>query len=1509
MAGSSSDVQRPVRPSAGTTTCSSGSGAPAVEAETPQPRELDLADLEQNEMEGDEGGDLVEASEGLGQRVAAEDEPIHETEESRKPVILQAPHRVTKEEREAHELTHTPYRSWCPYCVRARGRNSPHTRRTEEMKRSGVPKVSMDYFYMSMEDQAACENPVLVVVDEGTGEKYARAVGQKGLGNHGEMDWLIKDLSDELRAWGHPGGEAGHIILKSDGERSIVAVGEALAKYHGGRVIPEHPPRGESQSNGIVEEAGKTCREYARVLKEQLEHRAKCKLEANAAIVSWLIRWAAMVHSRYAVGKDGLTPYERRRGRRCRTPMARFGEVVWFKELRHAKNQKDKFESEWHLGLWLGHSRSSNEHLVGTEKGVVRAYSIKRRDPDHQWSAELVASMQGTPQQPDPNNPGNYIPVRVQFDTAAILPDEPEAPADQLPQARRMRITPKMLDKHGYTVGCEGCRFKQSGLSESRGHTEECRARIWEALAQDEDGQRQRQRQEERFARSKGAQEEDEQAAKADDTEARPPEPMESGVCGADVRAEGNPDPASAQSDGGSPEEAAEPSHDVGCAGARLGQSGRTLVEGVGGEAKTQSSGIPGRSGEEALTRSRSRSRGRERSEERDSSAPASSREKRVEPLTSEIPQRFNTGSEGTRSRSRSRSPQIPRRDGVEAPVPDSPVPDDGPGVKREPSPGGQAASKRQRAGPSDGEGSDPMLTDDWEGWVALGGIQMLHCGIFDVSAGWDFTEPRHRDAALRHIREYEPNLVIGSVTCGMDGRRGTAAATAWRERRRHTEFVAQLYRQQKQSDKWYLHAQPATATRAAMQEINSIVADDSGYRVSESECAHEVLASVPSGQRRTRAAFYTNSQEIQEVLLCRPSSSRPDVLELGRALAEGIDRERALQMHGLRKIVTVGAGTTVAGSPPEEEEAGNCWQTAWDDVSGKELDPAEVAKARSMEMDYVAKKGVWKVIPRDVARSNGWKTIPTRWIDINKGDSAKPNYRSRLVAKEFNNGAQEGLFAATPPLEAVRLLLSQAATMRLQSRERQVVMINDIARAFFEAPVTRTVCVELPPEANAPGDCVGLLQLSLYGTRDAAANFQKEVSRFMLGLGFEQSAYNPQVYFHRERMLRTVVHGDDFITSGTSGNAVWFRDALVRRFEVKSQIVGTGKNEVREARVLGRIVRVTADGWQYEADQRHAELIVAGMNLSTAKGVATPGEDAKPWNIEDEAELLRGADATNYRALAARANYLAQDRADIQFCAKEVCRGMSSPTVGNLRQLRRLARYLKHAPRVVWQFGWQHPLEIAAAFSDSDWAGCRRTARSTSGGVLMIGSHCIRTYSVTQKVVTLSSAEAELMAMVKATTEAIGLSQLAQTWGLSLKASVFVDSSAALAIAHRKGNGKLRHVRIGHLWIQQMDSEGQAHFHKVNGRDNPADLMTKYLTSQRIVELSSRMSQHSAAGNAESRLQLASVGSPRGHSRRHGAEEGCKNPPSCPLHQRVVWPCIHSSLCSQPSRSDSNIV
>ena len=101
-----------------------------------------------------------------------------------------------------------------------------------------------------------------------------------------------------------------------------------------------------------------------------------------------------------------------------------------------------------------------------------------------------------------------------------------------------------------------------------------------------------------------------------------------------------------------------------------------------------------------------------------------------------------------------------------------------------------------------------------------------------------------------------------------------------------------------------------------------------------------------------------------------------------------------------------------------------------------------------------------------------------------------------------------------------------------------------------------------------------------------------------------------------------------------------------------------------------------------------------------------------------------------------------------------------------------------------------------------------------------MVGQHLIRCWSSTQKTIALSSAEAELTALVKTSCEAIGLSQLVLEWGIEVKAEVMVDASAALGVVNRRGSGKLRHVRIGQLWVQEREQRTYLSYKKVNGEE-----------------------------------------------------------------------------------------
>lgn len=1128
------------------------------------------------------------------------------------------------------------------------------------------------------------------------------------------------------------------------------------------------PARGESQSNGAAEEAGKTVREFTRVLRMQTEDKAKVKLGPDDVITLWMVRWAAMLCSRYLTGKDGLTGYERRRGRKCKDKITVFGEKVWFKRTREGKDRMNQFDTEWEEGVWLGRCRNSNESVIGTRRGTVRAYTTKRQDEDNRWSAEWIQAIRGTPQQPDPNKPGMSIPIRINFDPPIREPADEAQEARKDKSTRRMRITNEMLQEFGYTDGCEGCRRKKAKMTEQRPHSEMCRKLLWERMGQTEEGRRKRDEEEEKM-------------------------------------------------------------------NMKIEDFSRKMV----GEKRH----VRGETEEEKEDDSRSRSRRRIQEDVvEDKDADMRTSTKRDEPEGDE-----GRDEGGDRSKMRRVDDEIEKTD------------EDGDLIMKL-----CRLSEKIEVELMEMY-SPPRVTFEAKNWGLRPGEAM------DLLNGWDFRREDHRRAAWKYIDEHKPRLIIGSPMCTVfsqlqnetpwtEGKRAR-----WREAKRHMEFMVAVYRRQLREGRWFLHEQPAAATSWGVEEVEKLLAEEGVMTVIGDQCMH---GRAMLARKRTR--FMTNSHAIAAELgrNCDRSRGHQHWVSgrvaraarypqgLCRAICRGLRKELEWSRRDVKCLMRVDAHTE---KPTENEhEDQEVPSQAWDDLTGSELDPREVRRARMKEIGYVRNKGVWVKITREEAKRRKLKVLKTRWIDINKGDQDNIDVRSRFVAKEFNTGEEAGLFAATPPLEALRFLISRAATGK---HEDSVVMINDVARAFFEAPIQRDVCIELPDEDLEEDDkgqnLVGLLKMSLYGTRDAAANFQREVATVMSKLGFQQGKYNPCTFWHPKRQLRTLVHGDDFVTQGRREDVGWLRSKLEERFEIKTKTVGLGSGEEKEQRILNRVIRVGEKGWEYEPDQRHADLIVRALDLQSAKGVKTPYEEEKEWRREEEEEELTDQEAREFRRVAARANYLALDRPDIQYAAKEVCRGMARPRKRDRRRLKRLARYLIDHPRAVLEYNWQPELDTLEGFSDADWAGCGRTCRSTSGGAVMLGDHCLKTWSSTQKSIALSSGESELIAAVKMSVEIIGMIQMLRDWGLALEGKVLTDSSAALAVVRRRGNGRLRHVKVGVMWIQQKETSGEIAYDKVHGEKNPSDLMTKGLGTKLLEAHMRRLGLQVREGRAEKSLKV----------------------------------------------------
>ena len=142
------------------------------------------------------------------------------------------------------------------------------------------------------------------------------------------------------------------------------------------------------------------------------------------------------------------------------------------------------------------------------------------------------------------------------------------------------------------------------------------------------------------------------------------------------------------------------------------------------------------------------------------------------------------------------------------------------------------------------------------------------------------------------------------------------------------------------------------------------------------------------------------------------------------------------------------------------------------------------------------------------------------------------------------------------------------------------------------------------------------------------------------------------------------------------------------------------------------------------------------------------------------------------------------------------------------MKALQRLVRYLGRSRWLNYLFKWQDETMTLVACVDTDFAGCMTTRRSTSGGLVLRGQHLLKHWSSTQKAITLSSAEAELGGIIKGCSEALGLQSISGDLGLTMDVEMKADASAAIGICRRAGVGRVRHLAVSQLWVQDLAGE-----------------------------------------------------------------------------------------------------
>ncbi len=1435
--------------------------------------------------------------------------------------IAPDPGQPTRRQVEEHRMTHWPYRSWCRWCNLGRGRGFQH----RKSNGSVIPIVGFDYFFLTKGGVRKRDELEYTMDDEGeraldrarahgdvvkcilircmkTKAIFAHVVQHKGVS---ENDVVVDTILADLAWLGHT-----KIIIKADGEPALQALvhrvmGLAKVEFKDlEQMTKEDPATYDSQSNGGTEVGVRLVRGMLRTVKLCLEQRLDKYIPVDHPIMAWMVEHVTLLLNALVRGDDGATAWARVRGRAFAQQLLGFGETVLYrypaKGPQHAPDGNTGALGK--EGVFLGFNRGSNTFHIATADGYVAARSISRVPEQERWKTsglEQLRVMPGTGYDKKKRD-------EVRFGDAAT---EVKPTADALKQAaiRRLRINQSDLAKYGYDTDCPQCKYIQryGKARPGGGHSERCRSRIVEALSQHEEGRARLQLQEDRITQAMSEHIERSTAttptpastsptttartflARAPDGEPRelrrnqaadlrqapqahddaPVNPEEtaartstttSGASRAGAtppakaRVASQEEPEWRDVDGGGAAPATPPFYDPDVARASTWQPGQDdAMDGSDAESR-----CPRDSDGELVDNTGDA--GNDVEMEFVGSMEVMNAIGKLEPSFDDEVSNFLLAQMGS-------SGKVHQKD----------------------------ASRAARRIVSEIY-SPPRVTD------LIRKSKMRHVlpgYALDLTVNdpsddqpWDFSIEHKRERARQLLREQKPYVLVGSPECkqfctfqainaarssdrGAVDRAKTAAIV-------HINFVCELYQEQIDGGRYFVHEHPYWATSWQLQAVEKIMNQDGVERVRGDQCQYGARTQEDDGQSKRGdpilkpTGFMTNSIAIGRALSRRCEGigglcSRPEGGKhrtccgkharaaqryprgLCRALLRGVRDQMCAD--GLLKDGCYGVQAPDDDAEiernlhgPEQGYSGRYR----DDLTGLVLKDALVEEARAKEMAFFHSKKVWKKITRQQARARGCKSpISVRWVDVNKGDDMCPNYRSRLVARQMKAMDTSGnsYFAPAPPLEALRTVISLAMTKigthqpdwsPLSATRSQLSRI-DVKRAYFNAEIDSRdppTFVQLPAEDPDSETMVALLLRHMYGTRMAADGWQEEYSSFLVGLGFRQGDACPNVFYHREKQVATSVHGDDFVSSGPATALDWLEGAVAEKYEITVEPrMGPGPGDAKEGRMLNRIVRWCEDRVTYEADPRQIERLIAECGLDGAKAVSTPS--VKPTFKElEEDDSLPAHLTTAFRAAAARGNYVAADRPDIQFACKEVCRWMSKPTAQAWKAMKRLCRYLNAAQRLVYEFKQQSVSSIDV-YTDTDWAGCPKTRKSTSGGCVMMGRHAVKHWASTQASVTLSSGEAEFAGVIRGAGQGLGYQALLKDLGIELPLRVWTDSSAAIGICSRQGLGKLRHLDTHTLWIQQAVRMGRVDLRKVLGEANPADLFTKHTASRQRLD------------------------------------------------------------------------
>lgn len=482
--------------------------------------------------------------------------------------------------------------------------------------------------------------------------------------------------------------------------------------------------------------------------------------------------------------------------------------------------------------------------------------------------------------------------------------------------------------------------------------------------------------------------------------------------------------------------------------------------------------------------------------------------------------------------------------------------------------------------------------------------------------------------------------------------------------------------------------------------------------------------------------------------------------------------------------------------------------------------------KAMQEELDSIERNHTWEMTDLPVGRAS----IGSKWVFKVKLDQlGQPAvYKARLVAQGFTQkfGVDyDEVFAPVARSETFRTLLTVAGSRKMKVRQ------FDFKTAFLNGTLEEEIYLRQPPGFEN-GKKVLRLRKSLYGLKQAAKVWNDAVHGALLKCGCVQSSFDHCLYSKCDESseLYLIIHVDDLLVASNDEQLI---TSVMNRLKSVFELKDLGE----ASHYLGIDITRDRSGVFSICQSRYIDKIIDEAGLTNAKDSKYP-IDPGYYKLNDDVFL---ASNDEYRKLIGMLLYLSiNTRPDIAASVAILSQKISKPSQKDLTEVKRIIRYIKGTRNLELKLGGGKLNEIVA-FSDANWAEDRTDRKSNSGYIIFVNGGVIAWCCRKQNLVTLSSCEAEYVALCETAKELIWLRNLVRDFGIQIEGPINIktDSQSAMAMtSNQKLNNRSKHIDIRFHFIKDMVEQKQLQLEYVPTEDNQADMLTKPLGSVKLKHL-----------------------------------------------------------------------